>query len=610
MKICLKLLFILIGCNFNYGLLAFQKDGIYPAFEQELINARACEEIEKTFSISSGLDFYLQKYCKQKYDNCEEVLALKPVSKMDSVLYLLSLGDCNLYSPIQKSSEAYEIYLSAYELAKSTSSKILKVEVLNKLITYNLFALTALKESNDFISEHLFYAYDSLEYSRNTYYQLRLDYPIHNDVDWDESKAIQQWEDLLIEIDSRYPKLESDIRSYYGLFLERLERFKSAEIQLLKAVELGEKVNPEFYQGIQFSSYGNIGYMKLANGKPNLALDYFKKAKKITSRMASDHNSSLLYSWIASAFQEVHQMDSAYYYLTLSTEKAKLADDFEHYTKVEEIQSKYDNEKLNNELLVEQTKKQRSNYLMIFFIGLSLLSLLIYRNQKIKTSATEKELENANLKATLEKQKALELERVRIAAEMHDDLGGGLTTIKFLSQKVLKSIDSNADKIKVEKIVSHSKKLVNNMSEIIWAMNAGFDTLESLVAYTRRFASEYLDDYAIDLKFKTEGDLSKIKLTGERRRSIFLVIKESLHNIVKHAGASKAVITFTVRQNIKVKIQDDGIGFKADENQLGNGLQNMRNRINKLKGEITYKMDNGACVEFTIPVNQENNAIT
>ena len=606
-----KIFLIALGCNFHYSLLAFQGTVNLADLEEKIINSRGCQEVAMDQNSSPELIFFIRNRCNQKYSACDEVLTLNPETGIDSILYLLLLGDCNLFSPVQNTSVAYEKYLLAYESAKWLNSKVLIVESLNKLINYNLYALTVPQKTQELVTEHLSFAYDSLEQIRNQYFQLRLDYPVDKEeISWDKTKGINAWKELLSKLNSKHPKIESDMRSFFGGLLHDCGYSSEAEIEYLKSISIAERVNKDFWEGVKFSSFCNIGYLKLKKKETQLALNYFVQAQGNSSRMASDRNTSLLYSWIAETYKELGQVDSAYHYLNLSQEKAIQADQSEHATRIQEIQSKYDNEKLNNELLVEQGKKQRSNYFMVFFIGLSLISLLVYRNQKIKTTATEKELENAQLKSSLEKQQALEHERVRIAAEMHDDLGGGLTTIKFLSQKVLKNMDSEKDKSKVEKIVSHSQKLVGNMSEIIWAMNAGFDTLESLIAYTRRFASEYLEDHEIDLKFRTEGVVGKINISGEKRRSIFLVIKEAIHNVVKHANATEVELTFTVRDKIEIKIQDNGKGFEGEMNQLGNGLQNMKNRIQKIDGEIQYLTDKGVCVEIWLPVKKENNSIT
>jgi len=153
----------------------------------------------------------------------------------------------------------------------------------------------------------------------------------------------------------------------------------------------------------------------------------------------------------------------------------------------------------------------------------------------------------------------------------------------------------------MQKIVNNAQTLVSNMSEIIWAMNAGFDTLDNLVAYSRRFAFEFLEDHDIKLEFNVDDKIEGISLTGEQRRNIFLVIKEALNNTVKHAQASYVKIKFEVSDNLAIHISDDGIGLKK-ENSLGNGLNNIKKRIVLLNGKTTFQSKNGTHINITIPL--------
>ena len=236
-------------------------------------------------------------------------------------------------------------------------------------------------------------------------------------------------------------------------------------------------------------------------------------------------------------------------------------------------------------------------------LGILLLSGILYYlfRSYYKRQLREKELALREANLTISKQKALAHERTRIAAEMHDDLGGGLTRIRFLSQRVLRTVTNNDLKSQVTKIVDLSEGLVRNMGEIIWAMDAGFDTLSSLISYVRRYAYEYLEDYGIDLTFDVQGQSTGIKLTGQQRRNVFLVIKEAIHNAVKHANTKYLTIEFQIADELKVCIKDKGIGIK---NQVtnGNGLNNMRKRVEMLGGTIEIQNNGGTIITFNVPL--------
>jgi signal transduction histidine kinase len=209
----------------------------------------------------------------------------------------------------------------------------------------------------------------------------------------------------------------------------------------------------------------------------------------------------------------------------------------------------------------------------------------------------------------IEKQQGIEAERARIAAEMHDDLGSGLTTIRFLSEKALKSVNSESEINEIRKIADQSNALVSNMSEIIWALNSRLDNSEELSAYLRRYVGEYLSEHHMEHHFESEGELSTNILTGEKRRNILLVIKEILHNIVKYSGAN-GVELHIVFQGEKVNMEITelgGVGFDFDSKiGTGNGLYNIQKRIEKLNGSIKYdRTETGMKISIKIPVENE-----
>ncbi len=192
----------------------------------------------------------------------------------------------------------------------------------------------------------------------------------------------------------------------------------------------------------------------------------------------------------------------------------------------------------------------------------------------------------------IEKQEAVEYERNRIASEMHDDLGSGLTTIKYLSEHVMKSTGDGSEKNNIKRIADHAKKLVINMSEIIWAMNSRNDTASDLVGYIRRYASEYLEEHKKILSFSSQGITNELEISGEKRRNLFLVTKEILHNFIKYAGVEEMNIDISAnQQELQIQYLELGsVGFNpADHEETGHGLYNMKNRMDAIGGQIIYE---------------------
>jgi len=207
----------------------------------------------------------------------------------------------------------------------------------------------------------------------------------------------------------------------------------------------------------------------------------------------------------------------------------------------------------------------------------------------------------------IEKQQAVEHERTRIASEMHDDLGAGLTTIRYLSDKALTQAKDPEEAQQIQKIADHSNALVRNMSEIIWAMNSRFDNAENLIGYLRRYASEYLEEHHLPLKFVIADDhLQEISIGGEKRRNLFLVFKEVLHNTVKYANAERVEIKVHTGDQIMISISEiGGKGFDpAISSEKGNGIYNCNKRMSGIQGHIAYeKSEESMNIIISAPIN-------
>ncbi len=203
----------------------------------------------------------------------------------------------------------------------------------------------------------------------------------------------------------------------------------------------------------------------------------------------------------------------------------------------------------------------------------------------------------------LEKQKAIEQERTRIATDMHDDFGANLSRIKFLSEKMKLTGKKDTSLVaELNKISGYSDEMAEKMGEIVWALNQRYDTLGDLVAFCRAYASEYLEAHTISLVFAEMT--GECKLAGETRRNIFLVLKEGLHNTVKHANATRVQISFRQEQKrLRIMIRDNGRGMpEAYTRPFANGLANMQKRILDAGGEIRLYNDGGMVVDIVIPL--------
>lgn len=241
--------------------------------------------------------------------------------------------------------------------------------------------------------------------------------------------------------------------------------------------------------------------------------------------------------------------------------------------------------------------------LMFFLIALS------YKNRlDISTRAREKErLLMDYEKSAIERKMAIlaakQEERNRISADMHDELGSGVTAIRLMSELAKTKIkDSSLPEL--ERISNSANELISKMNTIIWTMKNSNDTVDNMIAYVRSYAAEFFDTTEIRCMVEHPDNLPTIEMSGEKRRNVFLCIKESLHNTLKHSAASEVKIIFRIGPHLVIQIHDNGIGINdVNTREFSNGLTNMRKRMDTIDGHFNIRNENGALVTLSIPLH-------
>ena len=200
----------------------------------------------------------------------------------------------------------------------------------------------------------------------------------------------------------------------------------------------------------------------------------------------------------------------------------------------------------------------------------------------------------------------LEKERLRISGDMHDEIGSGITHIALLSELILiQNKEEPGFKKDINVIATSARKLVQTMSEIIWAMNPQNDTLENLLAYTRENAQQYFESLNVQFDICFPDSVPDIKISNEQRRNLYLVTKEALNNAMKHSGAANILLSMEIVNNVCCfSVTDNGSGKKEKISKPGqNGLYNMKKRMEDIDGSIEWlSMEKGTTVKYRMPV--------
>ena len=267
-------------------------------------------------------------------------------------------------------------------------------------------------------------------------------------------------------------------------------------------------------------------------------------------------------------------------------------------------------ERITLEKTAEDLNQAKFNQRVLIGGGSVILALLIsiylfYTNRQ-KQKMLLKELEVLKLQ---QEQTIAELRiREQVGRDMHDDLGAGLSALKLRSEMSLR-IEKDPDRRRqMTDIATTARELIDSMRQIIWSMNADQSSLEDLAVYASNYARTYLSDNNIEVKVSSDLKWPSINLSSEERRNIFLVVKESLHNVVKHARATEVILNLKFNKAFVLEITDNGSGLN-DDAVSGNGMKNMRKRISDLKGEIQWKTNAGTHVQIRIPFNTNESSI-
>lgn len=217
---------------------------------------------------------------------------------------------------------------------------------------------------------------------------------------------------------------------------------------------------------------------------------------------------------------------------------------------------------------------------------------------------------NAVELAGLERSHALELERARIARDIHDDLGSGLTRISLLSRQVLEEISPEGPASEeIGQIGRAAERLTQAMDEIVWAVDPRHDSLDSLVGYVGSAAQEMVSAAGMRFRLEAPSDVPAWPLTADRRHGLFLAFKEAMHNVVRHSGARLVRVIFVVeRDGFTLAVEDDGCGYDAAAPPTrvggGRGMEHMKRRMAEAGGtfEAGGGAGSGTRITFRIPV--------
>lgn len=382
------------------------------------------------------------------------------------------------------------------------------------------------------------------------------------------------------------------------------EAIRYAQLALETIGSGNKKLEAATYQQLA-DVYGELGDIPKAISSVNKALSIARETdNKIVVRDC--------YKSLSEMYEATSQHQKAYQYLLAAYRIKDSIQPLEFNRQLAQMQTRYETEKKEAQikLLTQQRKidsllmrdqenklrKHRMLLVMSLVVATAAIAALYFYFSRKRLLERIREKERIR--------EAEENERQRIAKDIHDDFGSGLSKIKVLSDIASRSANSDIDTL--QSISSTSTSLIENIRDLVWAMRPENSTLDSLVARLREYTYDYLENLPITVNFSAPAEIPSVPISKTASRNIQMIFKEAIQNIIKHAQATTVSIDITADSSFTIKIQDNGKGFNSPASSSGNGFRNMHHRAQAIHGSLHINAVPNQGTTLTLSVQNEN----
>lgn len=287
-----------------------------------------------------------------------------------------------------------------------------------------------------------------------------------------------------------------------------------------------------------------------------------------------------------------------------------------------EFKTIYETDKKEKELLISknkiakselQIKKKNTQFQILALVSLALIAIgyLIYRQQKLKNKQQEQEFQLKSAIKEIETQNKLHEQRLSISRDLHDNIGAQLTFVISSVDNLKFGNQISDSKIvnQLTKISDFTKSTIIELRDTIWAMNSSEFSFEDLRSRIFNFIEKAkIAQENIDFQFKIDESLSAVKISSLIGINVYRTIQEAINNAIKYSEAAQiAVNVEAIDDKIKIGITDNGKGFDMETIVLGNGILNMKKRIEEINGSFTVQstLDKGTTITILLDKDEE-----
>ncbi len=425
-------------------------------------------------------------------------------------------------------------------------------------------------------------------------------------------QIVNDWHDFMSE-KAYNPALDSP---QHGSLMVFDPAAPEVEGKLKKAIQIAVEQKSSLAIALQYQS---LGFHYAAANRTTDAIDAYEKA------LVAYNNINIIYGAyeILSRLYKLHKTEGNPEALTYLEQFSAMRDSLqnaEQLHNINELEVQYETEKKNQQI-AERTRERNSLLISSTLLGLLLLlSVLFFRNRLVtnrKLAQNESALQQQKIRQLEQDQQLLrysalidgqEMERRRIAKDLHDSIGGSLSAIK----SHLTAVEEQVEDLQTQPLFERTKTIVNHTFEDVRRIS--LDLMPRVLELMG--LAEAIED--IGARLRQRGIDCKVEIIDLQQEpprhlsiNIYRIIQELCNNIFKHAQAKNVLIQLIFQpKQLDILVEDDGIGFDfvaaSRSSQLG--LSSLQSRVNFLKGKIDFDSvpDEGTAVFVQIPLGEEN----
>lgn len=393
-----------------------------------------------------------------------------------------------------------------------------------------------------------------------------------------------------------YSKLLENLASVYI----DLEQYNKALRYHLFSEKIRKNIPHNDKEVLLLNIYIAISYNKLKDYKKSL--EYCNKSFATIKANTSLNSYAVdLYKTAASSYYAMGNTKQGDYYNTMYYNLLKDSFSANNSKDLAEMETKYQTEKKEKELLKAKNeiilKEIQNKQKAIWLIIISLLTVftamvgyLFFRQQKLKNTQQEQEFQLKTAISQIETQNKLQEQRLAISRDLHDNIGAQLTFIISSVENLKFGFPNIDNKIKnqLTKVGDFTRETIIELRDTIWAMNSNEFAIQDLkIRLTNFIEKAKVANNTIDFQFSIDDNLKDEKLTSIVGINIYRTIQEAVNNAMKYSNASQIIINAEKsNQKLQISISDNGKGFDLETVDFGNGLHNMKKRIEEINGSF------------------------